>query len=162
MKPAQSFLVALAAVSLLGACQSSTKQKGNPYSSSHWNTGFIGESYSESFFGANSYTPNTIRMTNRNASVDMTTTVRRHFFNDNPDNPLQEHRYNPDDRYVPIWHMPKYGVLDLWSATRSGGVNTWNGLVAAVLMPWQLFAGADLNTGVTEPPPPDDFRVKNN
>jgi hypothetical protein len=160
MKSSHTLSLALAAA-VLAACQSTTEQRSIPRSSSNWNAGSVSESASESFFGASSQTPNTIRQTNRDASVDVVTTTKRHMFNDNPDNPLQEHRYDPDDRYVPIWHMPVYAVGDGWDMLRAGATNLWDGTVALVMMPFQLLAGADQNTGVTTPPEPEEFRVQN-
>ncbi|HVS17785.1 MAG TPA: hypothetical protein VMT18_04230, partial [Planctomycetota bacterium] len=95
MKSTSTLLVTFAAAVLAGACQSMTEQRSIPRTASNWNAGSVGESASESFFGASSNTPNTIRLTNRDAAVSIATTTRRHMFNDNPDNPLQEHRYNP-------------------------------------------------------------------
>lgn len=161
MKSTPTLLVTFAAALLGTACQSMTEQRQIPRTESNWNAGSISESASESFFGANSNTSNTIRLTTRDASVSIVTTTRRHLFNDNPDNPLQEHRYQPGDRYVPIWHMPLYALGDTWDIARAGGINAWDGLVATVVMPWQLLAGADQNTGVATPPDPEDFEVKN-
>jgi hypothetical protein len=161
MKSSHTLSLALAATVLAAACQSTTEQRSIPRTESNWNSGSVSESASESFFGASSSTPHTIRQVNRDASVDVVTTTKRHMFNDNPDNPLQEHRYDPDDRYVPIWHMPVYAVGDGWDMLRAGGTNLWDGTVALVMMPVQLLVGADQNTGVATPPEPEDFRVKN-
>lgn len=163
MKSPTTLLVPLLTAGLLlCACQSSTTQRGNPRSASHWNAGFAAESASRQFLGANSYSPDTIRQAGQSASQSMVMTFRRHFFNDNPDNPLQEHRYGPYDRYIPIVHGPKYAVLDAWDITRSGARNLWQGVIAAVWMPVQVFGG----TGVSsvednQPPPPEDFSVAN-
>ena len=161
MKSPTKLLVSLtAACLLLGACQSSTTNRGNPRSASHWNSGFAAESASLHAFGANSYTPDTIRQTGQSASESMVTTFRRHFFNDNPDNPLQEHRYGPYDRYIPIIDGPKYAVLDVWDMTRSGGRNAWQGLVAALWMPVQVFGGSSVYSAEdNQPPGPDEFEV---
>lgn len=161
MKSAQTLILSLAAVALAGSCQSMTKQTPNPRSSSNWNAGHVGESASYAFFGANSLTPDTIRLYTRDESVSISLTMRRYLFNDNPENPLQEHRYTPDQRYIPIWHTPVYAVGNVWDITRSTGVNAWNGTMGLLVMPWQLVAGADQNTGVTSPPSPEDFKVKN-
>lgn len=161
MKPSHTLPLALAALLWAGACQSMTEQRSIPRTSSNWNAGSISESASESFFGASSQTPNTIRLTTRDSSVDMVTTTKRHMFNDNPDNPLQEHRYDPDDRYVPIWDMPVYALGDGWDMLRGGATNLWDGTVALVIMPFQLLVGADQNTGVATPADPEDFKVKN-
>lgn len=160
MKSSHTLLLTLAAC-LAGACQSMTEQRSIPRTSSNWNSGSVAESASESFFGASSHTPNTIRLTTRDASVDVVTTTKRHLFNDNPDNPLQEHRYDPDDRYVPIWDMPVYALGDGWDMLRGGATNAWDGAVALAIMPFQLLVGADQNTGVATPADPEDFRVKN-
>lgn len=161
MKSSHTLLLSLTAAVLAGACQSMTEQRTIPRTSSNWNSGSIAESASESFFGANSHTPETIRLTTRDASVSIVTTTRRHLFNDNPDNPLQEHRYAPGDRYIPIWHMPVYALGDTWDIARGAGINLWDGLLATVVMPWQLVAGADQNTGVATPPAPEQFEVRN-
>lgn len=150
-----------AATLLLVLASSCASGRGNPRSESNWNTGYIGESMSLHFLGANSYTPDTIEQSNRQSSRDLVLLTRRYFFNDNPDNPLQEHRYGPYDRYVPIWHMPLYGLGDLWDGTRSTAVNGGHGLWSIVLMPIQLTAGTNETSGVPKPPPPDQFKVKN-
>lgn len=163
MKSSSPLLVSLAAAAvLLASCQSSQPRRGNPRSASHWNAGFIGESLSYQALAANSYTPDTIGQATSQASADIVMTLRRHFFNDNPDNPLQEHRYGPYDRYIPILHMPMYAAGDLWDGARSTGVNTASGLVAALWMPVQVFGGQSAYNAVkAAPPEPEDFRVKN-
>ncbi len=158
VRPIAGVAVATVLLVLGSSCASG---RGNPRSESNWNTGFVGESMSLHFLGANSYTPDTIEQSNRQGSRDQVLLFRRYFFNDNPDNPLQEHRYGPFDRYVPIWHMPVYGLGDLWDVTRSTLVDGFHGLVAIVLKPWQMTAGTSETSGVPAPPRPEDFKVKN-
>lgn len=161
MKPNRTLLLSLAAALWAGSCQSMTEQNPTAHTSSNWNSASVSESASESFFGASSQTPHTIRQVSRDSTVDVVTTTRRHLFNDNPDNPLQEHYYEPDERYVPIWDMPVNAGRDGWDILKSGGKNLWNGTVALAVMPWQFLVGADQNTGVADPADPEDFRVRN-
>ena len=128
---------------------------------SHWDPESAPESASYHFFGANDSTPNTIVETTKQGSRSITLTMRRHFFNDNPNNPLQDHRYDPYDRYIPIWHMPYYAVLDTAEMVTLGLVHTGEGAFGAVLMPWQLLAGTSSVSSYEEPPRPSEFKVKN-
>ena len=160
MKP---ILPALAICVALTACQASGPDSWQTKrSSSHWNAGSAGESTSLAFLGANSGTNEDIATHTRNNSGDIALTLRRHLLNDNPDNPLQEHRYEPGQDYIPIYHGPLYALGDAWDMTRTAGINAAKGTWAAVKMPVHVFGGTHIwNPGVQAPPPPSEFRVLN-
>jgi hypothetical protein len=156
MKPQRPILLStltLAAALGLGACYTTP--------ASHWDAEHAAESASYHFLGANGQTDETILQTTKQGSREITLTMRRHFFNDNPHNPLQEHRYEPYDRYIPIWHMPAYAVLDTAEIATDGLVHTGEGSFGAILMPWQLLAGTSAKTSYKQPPPPSEFEIKN-
>jgi len=151
MKPRISPLVPFAALLLLGACQTSA---------SHWDPEFASEQASFQFIGANSQTSESISQTTRGNSESMTLTMRRYFFNDNPENPLQHHRNDPADRYVPIWDMPVNAVLDTGEMLGVAGARAGQGAWGLILMPWQLLAGTPKGESYREPPPPSEFDAK--
>jgi len=152
MKPRIPSLVPFAAALLLGACQSSA---------SHWDPEHAAESASYHFLGANDETPQTIVQTTTLGSRSITLTLRRQFFNDNPANPLQDHRYDAYERYIPIWDMPVNAVLDSGDIVVDTVAYTGQGAWGAILMPWQLLAGTSEVASYEQPPRPSDFKVRN-
>jgi hypothetical protein len=152
MKPRISLLVPLAALLLAGAC------KNNP---THWDHDDAPERASYHFLGANGYTPASITETSRGNSQEMVLLMRRHFFNDNPGNPLQKHRENTFGRYVPIWDMPVNAVLDTADLVAYGAVRAAEGVWASILLVPQVLIGTSDHESYREPPRPEEFRVRN-
>lgn len=143
--------IPLAILLALGACRNTP---------SHWDPDQAAESASFQMLGANGATPDTITQTTRQGSQEVTLAMRRYFFNDNPANPLQQHRANTFGRYVPIWDMPVNALLDTGEIVGYSAVRAGEGLWGAFLMPFQLLLGTNEVEHYQQPPPPSQFEVE--
>lgn len=158
-------LAALTAALLPSSCKSN-----DPLYDSHWNVGSLEHRAGYHLFGYDSYTGESIYEHSANSAKDIALTLRRHFLNDNPENPLQYRRgwgadtvYNPTSAYADVWFLARDAVFV-----------GYRGLVHAVVVPIDLTAGpisahfgADYGSvvnlwgGLGEPAAPGDFEVEN-
>ena len=128
----------------------------------HWNASSVGERLEYHFLGIEPQSGIGVIEQVTNDADAFTLTVRRHILNDNPHNPLQNHPYEPGDRYIPIVHGTLYAGYDFYDLTATTLTATFRGLVAAGLSPVYWLVGTGW-TGDAEqqPPDPDSFEVHN-
>lgn len=157
----------LASALLFGACASSS-----PEYASHWNAGHVGQSAEHTFTGYDAELDGGRYEYGRGNAESIALTVRRHFMNDNPENPLQMRRGwgDPDNPY----NMTA-GIADAGYLVRDGAVATWYTASEGALMLVDTVVGVPLGLfgvnypGVSaawadadaEPTPPSEFTTKN-
>jgi len=157
----------LATALLFGACASSA-----PEYDSHWNAGHVGKSAERVFTGYDAELDGSRYEYGRDNAEGIALTLRRHFMNDNPENPLQMRRGwgDPDNPY----NMTA-GIADAGYLVRDGAVMAWYTASEGVLMGVDLIVGLPLGLfgvgypGVSsmwagtddEPTPPSEFEAVN-
>jgi hypothetical protein len=158
----------LASAFLFGACASSS-----PDYASHWNAGHVGASAEHVFTGYDAELDGPRYTYSRKGAEGIALTIRRHFMNDNPENPLQMRRGwgDPDNPY----NMTA-GIADAGYLVRDGAVTAWYTASEGVLMGVDLIVGVPLglvgvnsggvssmwsDEGDAEPTPPSKFEPHN-
>lgn len=157
----------LASALLLGACTSTDPDYG-----SHWNAGQAAVSAEHAFTGFDAEVSESRFEHQRDGAEGAMLTLRRHFMNDNPDNPLQMRRGwgNPDNPY----NMTA-GIADAGYLVRDGVISTGYVAATGLTMATDVIVGVPLamfgvdyggvsgfwEDGDTAPTPPEEFQTVN-
>lgn len=173
---ARSFVpaAALAALSAFvgltsSGCQSLNGDRDDPLYDSHWNTGSLRGRAQRAFLGYDADRDGSVLDHAQSNGESIALTLRRHFLNDNPENPLQYRRgFGGDSVY-----NPTAAYADTWFILRDGALLAADTLVEAVVIPVDLIAGpisthfgvdygsvGDYYDGSGEPVDPEDFSVR--
>lgn len=157
----------LAALATLGACAST-----DPTYTSHWNAGSAGTSAVKAFSSFDASSDSSHWDHENSNAADIALTVRRHMFNDNPDNPLQMRRgwgdiespYNMTAGISDASYMIRDGVMGA-AYVGAEGLLMLTDMVLGVPV---TLVGADYNgiTGLWDdsddaPTSPENFTTKN-
>ena len=157
----------LATAILAGACASS-----NPDDASHWNAGHVGKSGERVLTGYDAELDGPRYSYERDNAASIALTVRRHFMNDNPNNPLQMRRGWGD---LDNPYNMTAGIADAGYLMRDTAVVGWYTLSEGALMFVYTVVGIPLGLfgvgypGVAtmwtndsaEPTKPEDFETVN-
>jgi hypothetical protein len=166
--------VALAAASALGACHTTPE----PYDN-HWNVGSLGPRMAYYGLGYNPVLADTYRDSQWQDKQDINLTLRRHFLNNNPENPFEPEDTSLSDPRPPHSVVPDpVQYFHLESIFFGLGFSALTGTfipipVGSVLGTLEEGGGEEFSQGIkqtasgnfrgtlAEPPKPEEFRVRN-